>query len=112
MFDPSDPIIDEDQFKREDWTCSEYGHDEGEETLPSNMSTSRGLGFVMRAKVDTDRARDTVTRRSRTGFWYGLIVRWFIGFRKNRIVWGVVLMVVSSSQLNNAVNTSLALDTN
>jgi len=26
VFDPSDPIIDEDQFRREDWTCSEYGH--------------------------------------------------------------------------------------
>ena len=32
------------------------------------MPESRGIGFVMRAKVDADHAGDTITRRSRTGF--------------------------------------------
>ena len=32
------------------------------------MPEPRGLGFIMRAKVDTDHASDTMTRRSRTGF--------------------------------------------
>ena len=32
------------------------------------MPESRGLGFVMHAKVDADHASDTITRRSRTGF--------------------------------------------
>ena len=80
VFDPSDPIIDEDQFRREDWTCSEYGHVDGEEALPGNMPAPRGLGFVMRAKVDADHAGDTVTRRSRTGFLVWLnsaLVHWF-----------------------------------
>ena len=31
------------------------------------MPQPRGLGFVLRAKVDADHADDTVTRRSRTG---------------------------------------------
>ena len=32
------------------------------------MPELRGLGFIMRAKVDADHASDTMTRRSRTGF--------------------------------------------
>ena len=54
--------------QRKDWTCSEFGHISGEEELPPNMPTPRGMGFTMRVKVDADHAGDTVTRRSRTGF--------------------------------------------
>ena len=36
------------------------------------MPEARGLGFVMSAKVDADHASDTVTRRSRTGFFVWL----------------------------------------
>jgi hypothetical protein len=68
VFDPSDPVIDESVFGQEDWTSSEFGHVAGEEELPANMPQPRGLGFVLRAKVDADHAADTVTRRSRTGF--------------------------------------------
>ena len=32
------------------------------------MPEPRGLGFIMRAKVDADHASDTMTRHSRTGF--------------------------------------------
>ena len=32
------------------------------------MPEPRGLGFVMRAKVDADHASDTITRHSRMGF--------------------------------------------
>ena len=38
------------------------------DVLPGNMPEPRGMGFIMRAKVDADHAGDTVTRRSRTGF--------------------------------------------
>ena len=68
VFDPSDPVVDESNFERRDWTSSEFGHVEGKEELPPNMPEPRGLGFVMRGKVDADHAGDTVTRRSRTGF--------------------------------------------
>ena len=68
VFDPSDPIIDKSQYQRKDWTSSEFGHIEGKEELPPNMPEPRGLGFIIRAKVDADHASDTVTRRSRTGF--------------------------------------------
>ena len=69
VFDPTDPHINESDFERKDWTSSEFGHvcDDGE-VLPPNMPQPRGMGFIMRAKVDADHAGDTVTRRSRTGF--------------------------------------------
>lgn len=69
VFDPSDPVIDESLFERRDWTSTEFGHLDGEEVLPPKMPEPRGRGFVMYAKVDADHASDTVTRRSRTGFF-------------------------------------------
>ena len=33
-----------------------------------NAPAPRGIGFTMRAFVDSDHARDSITRRSRTGF--------------------------------------------
>ena len=68
VFDPSDPVVDESNFERRDWTSSKFGHVEGKEELPPNMPEPRGLGFVMRGEVDADHAGDTVTRRSGTGF--------------------------------------------
>jgi hypothetical protein len=68
VFDPSDPVINEDEFERKDWTSSEFGHVSGEEERPPNAPQPRGLSFTIRAKVDADHAADTVTRRSRTGF--------------------------------------------
>ena len=68
VFDPSDPVIDESQFKRRDWTASEFGHIKGREELLGNMPEPRGMGFQILAKVDADHASDTVTRQSRTGF--------------------------------------------
>ena len=45
-----------------------FGESSTKEELPPNMPEPRGLGFVIRAKVDADHASDTVSRRSRTGF--------------------------------------------
>ena len=61
-------MIDTSLFKRKDWTSSEFGNVNGKEELPPNMPQSRGLGFVIQAKVNADHAADTVTRRSRTIF--------------------------------------------
>ena len=36
VFDPSDPVIDEAEFERQDWTSSEFGHVQKEE-LPRKM---------------------------------------------------------------------------
>ena len=41
---------------------------QGKEEIPSNMPEPRGLGFIMRAKVDADHTSDTITRHSRTVF--------------------------------------------
>ena len=67
VFDPSDPVIDEDEFERKDWTSSEFGGTMSEE-LPKNMPHPRGQGFTISSMVDADHAGDTITRRSRTGF--------------------------------------------
>lgn len=80
VYDPSDPVIDEETFQLRDWASSEFGHLQGKEELPPNMPAPRGIGFRMRAKVDADHASDTVTRRSRTGFLVYLncsLVHWF-----------------------------------
>jgi hypothetical protein len=69
VFDSSDPVIDEAEFERKDWTSSEFGHVSGDEERPANMPQPRGFSFTIRAKVDADHAGDTVTRRSRTGFF-------------------------------------------
>ena len=80
VFDPSDPVIDMSQYQKKEWTSSEFGHIEGKEEIPPNMPEPRGLGFVIRAKVDANHASDSVTRRSRTGFLVYInsaLVYWF-----------------------------------
>ena len=69
VFNPSDLMVDERSFERKDWASSEFGHlfDERKELSPS-MPQPRGAGFITRAKVGTDHAADTITRRSRTEF--------------------------------------------
>ena len=68
VYDPSDPVVEQDVFERRDWTSSEFGAVQGKEEVPSNMPELRGLGFIMCAKVDADHTSDMITRRSRTGF--------------------------------------------
>ena len=65
VYDPSDPVVEYDVFEQRDWTSSEFGAVQEKEEIPSNMPEPRGLGFMMRAKVDADHASDTITRRSR-----------------------------------------------
>ena len=67
VYDPSDPVVDENDFEQRDWVSSEFGHVEGKEEFPVNMPEPRGHGFIIRVKVDADHASDTVSRRSRTG---------------------------------------------
>ena len=64
----TDPVVEQDAFEQRDWTSSEFGTVQGKEEVPSNMPEPKGLGFIMRAKVDADHASDTMTRCSRTGF--------------------------------------------
>ena len=66
VFDPTEPDIDETKFKKEDWSATPYGL--CSEELPANAPEPLGIGFIMRAFVDSDHAGDMVTRRSRTGF--------------------------------------------
>ena len=80
VFDPSDPVINESDFKEKDWASTALGHIQGKEELPGNMPQPRGLGFKMRAKTDSDHAADTMARRSRTGFFVFLncaLIYWF-----------------------------------
>ena len=61
------PAIDHNQFPKQDWSQTVYG--DKPEALPPNMPETRGKGFIVSAYVDSDHAGDTVTRRSRTGFF-------------------------------------------
>ena len=71
LYDPSSVEFDWAQFIRKDWGYSIYTQDNSElvEELPPNMPEPRGLGMTMRVYVDSNYAGDTVTRRSRTGFF-------------------------------------------
>jgi hypothetical protein len=66
VFDPTVPEIDESQFPIQDWSATSYGT--CVEDIPPNAPEPRGIGFTMRAFVDSDHAGDSITRRSRTGF--------------------------------------------
>ena len=68
VYDPSDPVGDENDLERRDWASSEFGHVEGKEVFPVKMPEPIGHGFIMRAEVDADHASNTVSRQSRTGF--------------------------------------------
>jgi hypothetical protein len=111
VYNLSNPVIDEASFERKDWMSSEFGHLDGKEEMPPNMPEPRGLGFVIRAKVDADHAADTVTRRSRTGFLAYLTVPSCSGFRRSRILLRVQALEADSSRWNNATNTYEAWDT-
>ena len=66
VFDPTETDIDESQFKNEDWSATAYGG--FKEEIPPNAPLYRGIGFTMRAFVDSDHAGDRITRIYRTGF--------------------------------------------
>ena len=66
VFDPSEPDIDESQFTKQDWSDTPYG--DCKEDVPGNAPPQRGIGFTMRAFVDSDHAGGSITRRARTGF--------------------------------------------
>ena len=66
IFDSTPPDTDHSAFTDKDWTASAY--DECKEEIRYNAPEPRGVGFTMRAFVDSGYAVDTVTRRSRPGF--------------------------------------------
>ena len=69
VYDLSDPCINFEDYEVQDWTCSEFGHLQGKEELPLNAPKPRGLRVYVHSKVDANHASDTVSRRSRTGFF-------------------------------------------
>ena len=66
VFDPTEPEINKTQFRTDDWSATPYGL--CKEGVPLNAPDPRGIGFTMRAFVDSDHAGDSITRRSRTVF--------------------------------------------
>ena len=67
VYDPTEPVIDQDKFVQQDWTSSGFC-DDVTEAMSANMPEPIGKGFTIKPMVDTDYAADTTTRRSRTGF--------------------------------------------
>ena len=68
ILDSSDQVIDQAEFKHQDWTSSNFNHISDKDYIPMNMHAPHGLGFAGMKRVDTDRSGDTVTRRSSIGF--------------------------------------------
>ena len=66
VFDPTDTEIDNYKFVREYWSDSAYI--ECKEELPPNAPQPKGIGFTMRAFVDSNNSGELTTRQSRTGF--------------------------------------------
>jgi len=66
VFDHSEPLINESEFKQEDWSGTPY--EKCIEEIPGNAPEPLGSEFIMRAFVDSDHAGDQITRRSRAGF--------------------------------------------
>ena len=70
ILDPSYPEINKSSFEKKDWTHLVCG-DVKEEVISdtdSDYCKPRGKGFVIRSYIDSDHTRDSITRRSRTGF--------------------------------------------
>ena len=66
MFNLTEPEIDQTQFATEDWSTTHY--DICNEDITLNAPAPKGIGFAMRAFVDSDHAGYSIVRRSRTGF--------------------------------------------
>ena len=77
VFDPTYPPIDMSQFKKCDWKTF---YPAAKEALPTNAPEPRGKEVDIRLYVDSDHAGDTVTRRSRSGYFIFLnmaCVAWY-----------------------------------
>jgi len=76
VFDPTEPVVDLNDFPKEDWSYSIYGDAKEElpptapfdQSGPGDMPEPRGLGFTITVYVDCDLGGEHITRRSRTGF--------------------------------------------
>ena len=60
--------MDISKFQQINQTLSEFRHSIGKEELSPKMTQPRGLGFIIREKVDANHVGDTSTRRSMTDF--------------------------------------------
>ena len=70
VFHPSDPEIDMNSFKRQDWIYSIYSSpgEDLKEALPTKMPNPHGYWFKIRWFVDSEHAGESLTFRSWTGF--------------------------------------------
>ena len=67
-FDPSKPSVNNNDFERKDWCCSQFSSAiKKERELHPRTPTPRGAEFTIVGKVEADHEGDTVARRSRTG---------------------------------------------
>ena len=51
VYNPSNPVVDEDKFQKRDWVSSKLGHVDGQEELTERMPDPRGLAVTIRAKL-------------------------------------------------------------
>ena len=87
VFDPSEQETDMADFPKEDWSLSIYGNSREElplqkpweESGPTDMTKTRGIGMRMIVYADCYLGGDLVTRRSRTDLLFSSVVHQCIG---------------------------------
>ena len=68
VFDPCEPSVNNTDFERKDWSCSEFSSTiKKERELHPRTPNPRGMGFSIVDKVDVDHVGDAVKRRLTTG---------------------------------------------
>ena len=66
------------------------------EDVPPNAPSPRGIGFTMRAFIDSDHAGDSITRRSKLALLYSLTMIISLFIRRNMGVVRHQVLVLSS----------------
>ena len=65
---PSDQVIYQADYERQNQNSGEFGHVSGKEYIPPNMPDPHGLGFLVTKIVDAYHNVETVTQSYSTGF--------------------------------------------
>ena len=69
VFDLSMPDINENNFEKRDWSCSEFSSIiKTKHKVHPRALVPRGMGFIITGKIYADYAANTITCRSRIGY--------------------------------------------
>ena len=96
VFDSTEPEIDQAQFPTEEQSATSCVL--CKEDDPLNTPAPKGIGFTIRAFVDSNHVRDSITRLLRTGFIISSTALLSLFIQRNRGVVGHQFLVQSLLQ--------------